>query len=400
MEKETGKKLTINCGLACLLNDQEEMLEAYTKVRINCGTLIASPRIYEKLSAKNAQINTGDIRVREIKGTILQLDGGTVIDGGADFKDLFVLSSGSLIATGEGLRALGKAEGVLVLDTFYYPQSGDPSALVKINGKKRVYTDGAQVLLGDQSLERALSSGGKHLWVDGTLSALDAKTLEAAKAAGIRVECECLFTYEGLYAAYDSIFTSKERLLVADGYEISGDLESAKLPLYGSKIYVNGNFTMETKDLPLLEAIEGIVVRGRARLPGSTVQCFRKKGRAADYDVFEGRLVELNGNVHWGKPPARGPEEKLTVRVNGCLRFDDDVTAEDLECIASLSYNGTVLLPPAAAGALAPRVKEANGFMGSLADIEKTTGRAFQDWAADYTGEDATLINTGSYVLI
>jgi hypothetical protein len=399
MENETEKTMTINCDLACLLNDSEGVLDSYAKVTINCDAFIASSQVYAKLSGKNTRINADSLRIKEIKGRLLQLEDNTVIDGGMDFKDLVVLAAGNLIATTEGLRALGEAEGVMVLNTFYYPRSGDLGALTKIDGKKQAYNGGAWVLLEDQTLEQALTAlpaGGTGLWINGTLTALDAKALEAAKSAGITVECKSLLTYEGLYAAYGSLFTSQERTLVPDGYEILGNLDSAELPLHGPRIYVNGDFTMDEKDLPLLEALEGIVVRGRAQLPVSAVQTFKTKGRAAAYNIFEGRLVELNGNVHWGKHFAGNPRERLTVRVNGRLRFDDDVTAEDLECIAAFSYNGVVLLPPEARAALAPRIRDANGFMGTPAEFEETIPGSIPD-----TGEEAAfVINGDSFILV
>ncbi|MDR0669193.1 MAG: hypothetical protein LBF95_03840 [Treponema sp.] len=40
--------------------------------------------------------------------------------------------------------------------------------------------------------------------------------------------------------------------------------------------------SVDLKDLPLLEALEAIVVRGTATLPASAVQTFKKKGRAGD----------------------------------------------------------------------------------------------------------------------
>jgi hypothetical protein len=405
---ESEKKLAVNCGLACLLRDQEGVLDTYDKVTINCGTFIASREVYAKLAAKHAQLNTGDVQIKEVTGTILQLDANTVIDENVNLKGLFVLVSGSLIVKGGGLAKLGEAEGIIVLDNLYYPVSGDLASLARVSGQKRPYPDGAHVLLGDQTLAKALAAippGLTHLWIDGTLSALDAKALESAKAAGIRIDCGSLFTYEGLYAAYGGLFRCPEPVLVGDGYEITGNIEAVKLPLYGPKVYVNGDFSMEAKDLPLLEALEAIVVRGRATLPVSAVRTFKTKGRAGDYEILDGRLVTINGNVQWGHRQFAGaPEEKLIVTVNGCLRFDDDVTEEDLDCIAALSCNGAVLLPSRLKGVLAPRIKNANGFIGDEAEFEKMTGRNIKDYAAkamdDAMGDNVTRINTGSYILI
>jgi hypothetical protein len=411
---ETGKKLVINCGRVCLLRDREGTLDAFDRLAINCGSFVVSSAIYAQLNAKKTTINAGNISVKTVGEKILQLNDTAVIDGSTDLTDSFVLATGSLIVKEGGLARLAGAEGLIVLGTLYYPASGDLSALIKVDGKKRPYPDDAQVLLGDHDLAGALASvppDAKHLWIDGTLNALDAASLEAAKAAGIRFDCVSLFTYEGLYAAYGSLFRCSNPVLVGDGYEITGDRsKAARLPFSAPKVYVNGDFSMDEEDLPLLEALEAIVVRGRATLPNSAVQAFRKKGRAGDYAILEGRLLTINTSVLWGHRQFAGMGKKLSVTVNGCLRFDDDVTEEDLDCIASLSCNGAVLFPSHLRGALIPRIKEANGFIGDEAEFEKMTGHNFKDYAGgfmngnteyeDRVEEGVTSINAASYILI
>jgi hypothetical protein len=82
--------------------------------------------------------------------------------------------------------------------------------------------------------------------------------------------------------------------------------------------------------------------------------------------------------------------EKISLFVNGCLVFDNDVTAEDTECIASLSYNGKVLLPGQARAALASKVKIGNGFMGEpKMKTEEEPDKKDGD----------TSINMGTYIL-
>jgi hypothetical protein len=399
--------LNINCGLACLLSDKEGILDGYDKVHINCGTFIASPEVNAKLGSKNAHINAGTTRIREITGKILQLDGDALIDGKTDFKALFIIATGNLIVRGEGAARLGEAEGVIVTGTLYYPESSGAAALTKVSGNKQAYPEGAEVLLGDYLLEKALAAvpkDARHIWVSGKITALSLKNLEDAKAANRKIDCAALFINEGLNAAYGDLFDCPDRALVPDGYEVSGNLESAKLPLYGPKVYVDGNFLMEEKDLPLLEALESIVVKGRAQLPASTVQIFRKRGRADDYEVFEGRLVVINGFTQFGRGQfAEAGGGKITLRVNGCLYFDDDVSAEDTACIASLSYNGAVLAPAAVKAALASKIKGANGFMGDPSAIEKMTGKSVREWAAGYMGgrdDKSRSINTGTYLLV
>jgi DNA-directed RNA polymerase specialized sigma24 family protein len=245
---------------------------------------------------------------------------------------------------------------------------------------------------------------------NGTDQAADGATLEDARAGDLKITCDSLLIYEDLDTALGDLFTCSNRELVPPGYEITGNLESAKLPLYGPKVYIDGDFTMEAGDLPLLEKIENIIVKGRAELPSPTAETFRKKGRANDYYVFEGRLRRINGfeqYSHGQLAASSTAGEKLTIIVNGCLLFDEDVSAEDTACIASLSYNGAVLVPATVKAALASKVREANGFMGDPALIEKTTGRNIRNFITGQTGgdskneqKDTSTINAGTYLLI
>jgi hypothetical protein len=93
--------------------------------------------------------------------------------------------------------------------------------------------------------------------------------------------------------------------------------------------------------------------------------------------------------------------EKLTLLVNGCLQFDDDVTPEDIECIASISYNGSVFVSGPAKSALARKVKTGNGFMGDSSAHEKMTGKKTGDLLHEMPDEEGgrSTINLGVYIL-
>jgi hypothetical protein len=396
------RTLSVNCGLACLLEDKQGILDGSDRVEINCGTAIVSKEINAKLTAKSAAINSGDLRVCDIKGEIIQLD-KAVIDGGADFKGLFVIAKDDLVVRPDGVKAIAEAEGVIALGTIYYPESASLSSFIKVSGEKRPYPDDAQVVLGDHKLESLLSGAkAKHIWVSGRITALVKKAMEKAKETGLVFSSKKLFTYEGLDETYGQLFNCPDRILVPDGHEIAGKINSGELPLYGRKIYVDGDFSMEEKDIPALQDVESIIVRGKARLPSSAAKIFREKGRAESYFVFEGRLVEVNGFEqlsHGQLAAAVEKGEKITLLVNGCLLFEDDVTSEDTECIASLSYNGSVLVSGQTKAALALKVKTGNGFMGDASKLEELKGNSIKDIVRNYKKEGSTMLNMGTYIL-
>jgi hypothetical protein len=167
---------------------------------------------------------------------------------------------------------------------------------------------------------------------------------------------------------------------------------------------------MEEKDAPCLEELESIVVKGKASLNASCVKPFRKIGKAADYFIYEGNLYIINGFEQFTHEQLQTMVEqgsRITVTVNGCLLFTDDVTAEDIEAIAAIDYNGSVLIPGKAKGALSPKVKQANGFMGDSAAIQKLTGKPIEEIIKHFTGGgrdggagSVSTTNVGAFILI
>ncbi|MCL2094384.1 MAG: hypothetical protein FWH12_09370 [Treponema sp.] len=405
---EGKRELRINCGLAMLLNDRENYLENFSKVHINSGRVLVSSAINAKLQSMGAAINCGDLMIRDIQGELLQLDKGAVIDGSGSFKGIFIVTQEDILVTGEGVKKLEEAEGLISLGKILYPQSANLGAMTKVSGDKQAYPDGAQVFIGNHDLEGILAAAKeKQLWVSGRLRALEKKALDEARAKGITLSCSRLFSYEGLNAEFGDIINAPERTLVPDGYEITGKLKGNELRLYGKKIYVDGSFNMEEKDLESLQSIEGIVVKGKASLPESAVETFRSKGKADSYFIFEGRFVEINGFEqlsHGTLAASCAKGEKLTILVNGCLLFSEDVQAEDFDCIASISYNGTVLLPGSVKAALAGKVKTGNGFMGDPEMLKDITGQSLQDLMSgrgkgSKDEDNDTVINMGTYIL-
>ena len=407
---EKKKTLRVNCGLALLLKDRENWLDSFDHVNINSGRTIMSSQLNAKLSAMGAKINCGDLTIKDINAEILMLDGGAVIDGKTQLKDLFVIAKEDIVITAEGVARVGEAEGFISLGKIFYPEGADMSCIAKASGEKIAYPDGALVVLGNHDLENIMANSRgdkKFIWISGRIRALEKKTLEEARSAGMRFGCDSFFSFEGLNKEYGDMITCQSRVLIPDGYEITGNLNGNELALYGSRVYVDGKFSMEEKDIPLLEELEGIIVKGRASLPSSAAKIFRSKGKAGDYYIFEGRLVEINGFEqlsHSSLEAMIKKGEKLTITVNGCLLFDEGVTADDMEAIASLSYNGTVLVPGEAKAALAGKVKSGNGFMGDPETMKELTGQSLQEMISGAPSKEEddsqdTSINMGTYIL-
>jgi hypothetical protein len=78
--------------------------------------------------------------------------------------------------------------------------------------------------------------------------------------------------------------------------------------------------------------------------------------------------------------------EKIALTVNGCAIFSSDVSHQDMEAIASLSYGGMLLIPGAAKSALSSKIKKAEGFMGDSEELKTLTGFSVEELIKQYTG--------------
>ena len=412
MKDENG--LNINCGEAFILSDKEGFLDKFEGISINCGTLFASSKAYAKLMAKNASINSGSSTIREISGEIIQLEAGATITEDMDFTDKFIISTGNAIVKNNGGKALAKAEGAHFNGKLFYPEELGSAFLANITGGKKPYPQDAHLVLGNKKIDELLFSipvDKTHIWVHGEITALDEAPLIKAREKGLRYACGSLFTTESFDEKYGNLFTAEKRTLVPDGFDVAPDLSltAGEVALYGPRIYVRGDLTLEKKNEDCLGSVESIIVKGKATIPASSAKAFRAVGKADEYELVEdnvGEHIKVNGfqtigHDHLQAVIAKG--ETIRVKVNGVLLFDEGVTADDMDAISLLKVNGALILPDAAQGALTPKIEKVNGMINSIESITKLTGMTLPEILAKFAGTantGGTNINTGIYILV
>lgn len=401
MNELDEKLLRINCNIACLLKDRANMLNQYDKISINCSTLIASEEVNAMLAQKGASINAANAYVCDVQGDIIEIASGTVLDGNANYENRFLVSNGDLVLRETGAEALEKSTGMVVTGTLYYPASLPVSALAKVRGAKKSYPAGMYPLIGSLALEsliKQIPSDQTRVWVSGKVSALDEKVLLEAEKAGLKIACGSLFTYEGLDSRYGGMFDTESQTLVPDGFEIikNSNLSPEIVALYGTKLYIQGNVTLEERDASCLDELEEVIIKGCASLPSSLVAPFRRIGKADSYFIYEGCLRKINGSeqiTHEELHQAVASGIKYTLNINGHLSFSDDVMPDDIEAISAIYINGAVIVPAAAKAALSTRVKKCNGYLGSSSKtVEHLTQKII---AGDFSN-----INTNTYFLV
>lgn len=398
--------LNLNCSVACLLRDREGMLDQYDGVNLNCGVYIASAEVNARLLAKGAKINAGETLVTDYAGEFVRADGGTVTQRSA-YEGVYAIITGDVILKGEGAYAFEGAAGAAVSGTVYYPDSISPSVLSHVHGEKCPYSAGAFAMLGSFRLEELLDKipqEEKEIWVSGEVTALEEDAVEWADQSGLNISCGRLVTTRGLAGQMKGFVHPSGHLLIPDGHTLTGPLTfTRETPaLYGKKLFVRGSLLIEKGGAESLGEMESIIVKGRAALPASCVQAFRAVGKADSYQVYEGCMHTINGFGNMSHEQLndlvqRG--EQLTVTVNGCLLFSEDVTSGDMDAIASLSCNGMVILPGAAHAALSQRAKDVNGMIMDIENLKQLTGvSSLSELVAKLSGGNGN-VNTDVYFL-
>lgn len=397
--------LSISCGAACLIRDSRNSLDQIQALSLSCGLLLVSEEVNAKLIAMKASISCDRSIVTSYQGEYVQLSQAS--PDGVDFTGKFPLIAGSLLVTEAGAKALASADGALISGTLYYPDTCT-GAMSGIIGEKRPYPAEAFPILGDRKLDRLLAETGAALvWVSGEVSALEESALLRAKERNVQIRCGKLLIGERAYSEFAERFHADEVELIPDGYAVTGPLKltEAAAALYGTKLYVRGGLRLDPENADCLSQFEAIRVNGCATLPSACAKAFRAIGSAEFYRLCDDAPYTINGWETFSHERLHGMVErgeKMALEINGFALFDNDVTAEDMQAIASIVCNGFIVLPGEAQGALKHNSIEINGFTSTPENLQQMTGMTLEELrqkAMSSTSPGAT-IATDLYVLL
>ncbi len=393
-----SKKLKINCGTALLLRNKPEVFEGYDEVWINTGSIVISSKLQAFLKSFAMKLNAGSTSYIRVDGEVVDIfENG--IDTNADYAGNYLLAHQNIVIYEAHDKALQTAQGMYVCGNLYYSDANDTTIIARINAQKTImYPQNAKVIIGNKELNDDIlrEAEGCTLWIDGCLEATDRQSLELAKKNGISFISSELFITQELFDEFETLFKTKNKYIVPSGYAIVDKLTLNALIVaqYGDKIFVRGDLKIKG-DLRGLENVTSVIVQGKATIPLECLDLFKQKCRAQKLEIYEGELIEINGKetmTHARLAAANELGIKSTIVCNGELMFDETVLGADLECIASVSYNGTITMPGRLIPLLNRKVKSANG---NMVDSDKKSEKN------QYISEESsdTCINTGTYVL-
>jgi len=415
--------MIVNTGAVIILKDRENMLEQYDTLVFNCGNVLISGELYAKATAANAMFNCGDVAVIKEPQRPVRISGLLTLGANSDHAGCYVVCDDAHI-TAQGVAAVESMEGMAVLDTLYHPQSvGGTFAAVRAS-KTTVYPDDAQLVRGDAWISaQNLSKWQKKTkyFLSGTAFALDTDALGALEAQGTSFLCEKLYMYEKDVERFGGLFVAKDMHPVPDGYAVV-ERSAPLMDMYathGERIYLLGDVTVQPRDVRHLPLLQSLIVKGTAKLPLEHIQACKAVIKADKVHVFEGELIHVNGMQtisHAMLATANAIGTRYTLHVNGAVLFEDAVTHEDAQAVASLHVNGAVSAPGAVHAHLNAVTEKINGvLLGSLSEIKamieampgeagKMFGGALPGPLAKLLGIEgegnASVVNGGSYTLM
>ena len=376
------KTLNINAGSAILMKENSEIFSGYDSVNISAGSAVVSRKVYEKLAGMGISINSGNMKIIDVKGELAELPTNTVITGSMSFEGCYLMCDGNLII--EDVKGLEGITG-LYAERLFHGGSVSVEGLANIEAAARItYPYDAKLHIGNMILDdtsRIILESGTQYWVHGSIKALSGDVLEDLQRRGIKFHCGRLITYNGLYESCKTMFTAEKYTLIPDGYTVAGDitLDSATSILHGEKLFVLGDMMIPHDQVQNLKGFLSLIVKGTATMPVTAAAEFKAIGKADSFELYEGVLLQINGVQTLGPEQCRSAIERnisYTLKVNGVLYFTSDVTAEDMDAIAALHCNGVISAPDHARGALDAKVTVING---TILDIDAMIKKFYGD---------------------
>ena len=247
------KNLNVDAMILDLRNVQEDFLDRYEQIKLDCMIALTSPRVQTLLSQHNISLDS-------------------------------MLCKNVPEEVSVAAEVLQKYACILVNGMIYCPQclSAVVSARCILNGKLAVYPDDAVLLPGSSiKLDNTflLRAQSRLYWNEHRFLAVDPRLDTAALAAK---SCSFSAPKAILCASLAPVLAplfpdSTELIIVPDGTAVVEDdleLTASSLRRYGTRLYVLGDAVIPAESADLLAQIEFLHVTGEVELPDALEAAF------------------------------------------------------------------------------------------------------------------------------
>jgi len=279
------KNLNVDAMILDLRNVQEDFLDRYEQIKLDCMIALTSPRVQALLSQHNISLDSmlcknvpEEVSVGVVNGKV------TLSSASQTAAGQVLVVNGKLMITPDAAEVLQKYACILVNGMIYCPQclSAVVSARCILNGKLVVYPDDAVLLPGSSiKLDNTflLRAQSRLYWNEHRFLAVDPRLDTAALAAkGCSFSAPKAILCASLAPVLAPLFPdSTELIIVPDGTAVVEDdleLTASSLRRYGTRLYVLGDAVIPAEGADLLAQIEFLHVTGEVELPDALEAAF------------------------------------------------------------------------------------------------------------------------------
>lgn len=241
-----------------------------------------------------------------------------------DGKKAFLIVNGSLEIEPGAENALSRFVGIYVNGSVTYPESLLPYlGSLKVNGSTNNYPDDAILLKKTFTVDKTFIKRCKNakyfarkrvIIIDNTLDVAEMVNRRAKFITKSAIIAESLVN-----SALPLFDDSTDIITVPDGCSFVNDdaeLDNALLIKYGTKLFINGDFSIDSSAKNLLEKIEYLYVDGDVRLPESLAEVFSK------VNAHYGTLIFVRGKCISDKISIKIDRRMLEKNPEGITVFD------------------------------------------------------------------------------
>lgn len=344
---EEKKIFRLNCNVCDTRKMREEMFEGYEEIRVNAVILLVNENSRKILDRYPIQLNVdavvdaeGEIDIQTQNGTMeLKTDQQPQ-------RDAILIVNGTLDIAPGTEELLKKYLSIVVNGTVKYPKSLTPylSRMI-VNGMANGYPDDCIQLKRSAVIDvyfplRAKENG--RYYAERRVVLLDEKVdVNALVEKNVQFLTPELLTTEGMVKEIIPLLSDDTELIVVpDGCVfLNGDvrLDEALIHKSGTKLYVNGDLTLEPESTPWISELDYLQVNGEVRLLPEQKEAFLALD--AEYKKLKlrkGRLLENKLEVHVDQALLAEAPNGICLRKCVEVTIDAAVTEEQIKDILEL----------------------------------------------------------------
>ena len=269
MEK---KKLTINADVCDTRTASKEVLNQYGSINITADCLIMSEASKIILAEYPVSVNADEIVMMEDAAETIDVvceNGNCVLSGDTSFRNkVLLIVNGNLRIEKDADKALANIVKVIVNGNAEYPSTLQNLPPMQVNGNQKAYPGDAVKLKSTFLLDKTFllrCRNQKYYAESKVIIADETLDIESLLQKGVQFITNRGILAEKLFEKAALLFDEDVELdLIPEGYCYSTEknLTNELLSESDGKIYIDGDFILESKDEEKLQDIF-LIVRGR-----------------------------------------------------------------------------------------------------------------------------------------